>query len=101
MSKFTFVMLAAQVAVVVGLAAPAPVLAAPAGPNSAQDTINKLAADGFKVIVNKVGHLPLDQCMVTAVRPGTDITAPGTSRISGRDPAQIVLYTTVYVDVLC
>ena len=43
-------------AAILGLAAPA--AAAPSGPGSAQDTINHLKADGYNVIVNRVGGTP-------------------------------------------
>jgi len=79
-----------------GLAAPA--AAAPSGPGSAQDTINDLKADGYNVIVNRVGGAPLDQATVVAVRPGqtyarTDSGNPGDSL------ATTVTDKTVYVDV--
>jgi len=83
-------------AAIVGLAAPA--AAAPSGPGSAQDTINDLKADGYNVIVNRVGGAPLDQATVVAVRPGqtysrTDSGNPGDSL------ATTVTDKTVYVDV--
>jgi hypothetical protein len=81
---------------VLGFAAPAG--AAPTGPGNAQETINQLQADGYNVIVNRVGATPLDQATVAAVRPGqtyarTDSGTPGDSfgtTITGK---------TVYVDV--
>jgi hypothetical protein len=83
-------------AAILGLAAPA--AAAPSGPGSAQDTINDLKADGYNVIVNRVGGAPLDQATVVAVRPGqtysrTDSGNPGDSL------ATTVTDKTVYVDV--
>jgi hypothetical protein len=45
-----------------------PAAAAPTGP-SAADTIARLQADGNRVVVNKVGTGPMDQCSVTSVRP--------------------------------
>jgi len=70
MKKFGFATILAGglTAAVVGLAAPA--TAAPTGPGNAQDTINKLQADGYNVIVNHTGSTPLDQATVVAVRPG-------------------------------
>jgi hypothetical protein len=60
MKKFGFATLLAGglTAAFLGLAAPAD--AAPTGPGSAQDTINKLEADGYNVIVNRVGTTPLE-----------------------------------------
>jgi len=83
-------------AAILGLAAAA--AAAPSGPGSAQDTINKLKADGYNVIVNRVGGTPLEQAAVVAVRPGqtysrTDSGNPGDSL------ATTVTDKTVYVDV--
>jgi hypothetical protein len=83
-------------AAILGLAAPA--AAAPSGPGNAQDTIDELQADGYNVIVNRVGSTPLDQATVVAVRPGqtysrTDSGNPGDSL------ATTVTNKTVYVDV--
>jgi hypothetical protein len=83
-------------AAVLGMAAPA--AAAPTGPGNAQETINQLQADGYNVIVNRVGTTPLEQATVVSVRPGqtysrTDSGTPGDSfgtTITGK---------TVYVDV--
>ena len=51
-----------------------PALATPSGTESAQETITALQASGYKVIVDKVGAVPLAQCTVTAARPGRQIT---------------------------
>jgi hypothetical protein len=93
---FATILAGGLTAAVVGLAAPAS--AAPTGPGSAQDTISKLQADGYNVIVNHVGSTPLEQATVVAVRPGqtysrTDSGTPGDSfrtTVTGK---------TVYVDV--
>ncbi|HEV7850004.1 MAG TPA: hypothetical protein VGP27_01395 [Mycobacterium sp.] len=84
------------VAATLGLAAPA--VAAPSGPGNAQETINDLKADGYNVIVNRVGGTPLEQASVLAVRPGqtysrTDSGNPGDSLET------TVTNKTVYVDV--
>jgi hypothetical protein len=83
-------------AATLGLAAPA--VAAPSGPGNAQETINDLKADGYNVIVNRVGGTPLEQASVLAVRPGqtysrTDSGNPGDSLET------TVTNKTVYVDV--
>src|SRR6478735_5176329 len=44
--------------------------AAPSGPSSVEQTVNQLKAEGYTVIVNKVGAAPADQCTVAAVRAG-------------------------------
>jgi hypothetical protein len=100
MNKFGFAgaIVAGLVTAIIGLAAPAS--AAPAGPGSAQQTINELQAQGYTVIVNRLGTAPLDQASVVAVRPGqtfsrTDTGVPG----AGNDIHTTVTDKTVYVDV--
>jgi len=98
MKKFGFatVLTGGLTAAFLGLAAPAD--AAPTGPGNAQDTINQLQADGYNVVVNRVGITPLDQVTVVAVRSGqtysrTDSGNPGDSLQT------TVTDKTVYVDV--
>ena len=100
MNKFGFAtaIVGGLAAAIIGLAAPAS--AAPAGPGSAQQTINELQAQGYTVIVNRLGAAPLDQSTVVAVRPGqtysrTDTGVPG----AGNDIHTTVTGKTVYVDV--
>jgi hypothetical protein len=100
MKKFTVATLAASglAAAILGLAAPAD--AAPTGPGNAQDTVKALEAEGYHVIVNRLGSTPLDQATVVAVRPGqsysrTDSGVPG----AGNDLITTVTGKTVYIDV--
>jgi hypothetical protein len=100
MNKFGFAtaVVGGLAAAIIGLAAPAG--AAPTGPGNAQQTINELQAQGYKVIVNRIGTAPLDQAAVVAVRPGqtysrTDTGVPG----AGNDIVTTVTDKTVYVDV--
>ena len=100
MNKFGFatVVVSGLAAAVIGLAAPA--AAAPTGPGNAQQTISQLEAQGYHVIVNRIGNAPLDQATVVAVRPGqtysrTDTGVPG----AGNDIYTTVTDKTVYVDV--
>jgi hypothetical protein len=100
MKKFTVAALAASglAAAILGLAAPAD--AAPTGPSNAQDTVNALEAQGYHVIVDRLGSTPLDQATVVAVRPGqsysrTDSGVPG----AGNDLITTITGKTVYVDV--
>lgn len=91
-------MVSGATAAIIGMAAPA--AAAPSGPGSAQQTINELQAQGYTVIVNRIGTAPLDQASVVAVRPGqtysrTDTGVPG----AGNDLHTTVTDKTVYVDV--
>jgi hypothetical protein len=76
--------------------------AAPSGAVDALQTVGQLQARGFDVIVNKFGTAPLDQCSVSAVRPGQtfsrmDSGAPGAMD----DIVTTVTAMTVYVDVAC
>jgi NADPH:quinone reductase-like Zn-dependent oxidoreductase len=76
--------------------------AAPAGAATVDQTVSQLQADGYQVILNKVGTAPLNQCAVSAVRPGqtfsrTDSGVPG----AGNDVITTVTNKTVYVDVKC
>ncbi|AGB23505.1 hypothetical protein Mycsm_03196 [Mycobacterium sp. JS623] len=100
MKKFglTTAVVAGAGAAIIGLAAPA--AAAPTGPGNAQQTINELRAQGYTVIVNRIGTGPLDQAAVVAVRPGqtysrTDTGVPG----AGNDIYTTVTGMTVFVDV--
>jgi hypothetical protein len=74
--------------------------AATTGPSTARETLKALEAQGYHVIVNKLGSAPLDQSTVIAVRPGqtysrTDSGVAGT----GTDLVTTVTDRTVYVDV--
>jgi hypothetical protein len=76
--------------------------AAPSGTVDASQTVGQLQAHGFDVIVNKLGTAPLDNCVVSAVRPGhtfsrMDSGAPGAMD----DIVTTVTAMTVYVDVTC
>ncbi len=76
--------------------------AAPSGSTTAAQTVNNLQAQGFRVIVNKFGTAPLEQCVVSAVRPGQtysrmDSGAPGAMN----DIVTTVTARTVYVDLAC
>jgi hypothetical protein len=76
--------------------------AAPSATPDASQTINQLQAHGFEVIVNKPNSAPLNQCVVSALRPGQtfsrmDSGAPGAMD----DIVTTVTAMTVYVDVAC
>jgi hypothetical protein len=76
--------------------------AAPSGPSSIDATVSQLRAQGFQVIVNRIGTAPVDQCTLSAVRPGqifsrTDSGVPG----ANDDLVTTVTSKTVYVDVAC
>ena len=61
-----------------------------------QDTISKLQAQGYKVIVNRVGTTPLDQATVVSVRPGQTYAGADST---GDRYTPTVAEKTVYVDV--
>src|SRR5262245_17966014 len=76
--------------------------AAPSGLPSVDTTISQLRAQGFQVIVNRVGTAQVDECTIDAVRPGqtfsrTDSGVPG----ANNDLVTTVTNKTVYVDVSC
>ena len=73
--------------------------AAPTASTSVEDTVTKLTADGFHVIVNRTGAAPLAQCTVTAVRPGQTYST-NDSR-GGGSIATTVTSKTVYIDASC
>ena len=85
---------------VLGLAGTAS--AAPSGPSSVDAMVSQLRAQGYAVILNRTGTAPVDQCTLTAVRPGqtfsrTDSGAPG----ARDDRVTTVMTKTVFVDVTC
>jgi hypothetical protein len=72
--------------------------AAPSGPVSAQDTVNQLRSEGYRIILNKVGCGSLDQCTVSAVRSGQPVTQLDAT---GDDTTLHELYTPLYVTTNC
>ena len=97
MKKFGYatVLAGGLAAAVIGLASPAG--AAPSGPDNAQDTISQLEAQGYHVVVNRLGSTPLDQATVVAVRPGQ--THETIDSRGGGSIKTTVTSQTVYVDV--
>ena len=68
------------------------------GIGSAQDTVNELEDNGFKVVLNKMGAGPLDHCTVDSVRPGETVTRPVHS---GGELVNEIMYQTVYLTAKC
>jgi len=102
MNKFPITALTASVLSAAGLTLAATAVAAPTGPTSVDQTVTQLKADGYTVIVNKVGAALADQCTVAAVRPGQTYSRTD----SGTPGAQDNIYTTVtgktvFVDLAC
>jgi hypothetical protein len=102
MKSFTLPVIAAGAIATAALGLAGAAGAAPSGPADASQTVGQLQAQGFDVIVNRVGTAPLDHCVVSAVRPGQkfsrmDSGAPGAMD----DIVTTVTAMTVYVDVAC
>ncbi|CRZ14393.1 hypothetical protein BN2156_01242 [Mycolicibacterium neworleansense] len=75
--------------------------AAPTGTSDAQTTIGMLQAQGFRVMVSKVGHGPLNRCTVNAVRPGRKSSLSQNPLVGVRTRPQQSIAPTVYVDLTC
>jgi hypothetical protein len=48
--------------------------AQPAQPGNAQHTIGELEAQGYDVVIDRVGSAPINQCIVTSVRNPKEVT---------------------------
>jgi hypothetical protein len=92
MKSFAAAVFTASSLAVAALGPVPPAYAAPSGPGSAQNTLDTLKANGFHVVVNRVGPASLDQCTVTSIRKAIPVTVSA-------DPK--VVRTTVYVDLRC
>ena len=97
---FTSLAAGALASAALGLAGTA--TAVPSGPSPVDATVSQLRAQGFQVIVNRVGAGAGDKCTVSAVRPGqtfsrTDSGVPG----ADDDLVTTVTSKTVYVDLTC
>ena len=98
--RVTSITTGALASAVLGLAGNAN--AAPSRSLSVDTAVSQLRAQGFEVIVNRIGTAPSDQCTVGAVRPSqtfsrTDSGVPG----AGDDLVTTVTNKTLYVDVSC
>ena len=102
MNKFPITALTATVLSAAGLALAATAVAAPTGPSSVYQTVNQLKADGYTVVVNKVGAAVADQCAVAAVRPGQTYSRTDSGTPGAQDDVQTtVTGKTVFVDLAC
>jgi uncharacterized repeat protein (TIGR01451 family) len=70
MKGFTFAIVATAGLAVANLGSARPALAVPSGVGTAQETVNSLQAGGYTVVVKNAGNAPLNECTVSAVRPG-------------------------------
>lgn len=73
--------------------------AAPAGPSTVDRTVNQLKAQGYNVIVNRVGGGSTDNCTVQQVRAGQRHETRDSR--GGGSINTTVISQTVYVDVAC
>jgi hypothetical protein len=76
--------------------------AQPGGSSSAQDTIGQLEADGYDVIVDRVGSAADDACIVTDVRhPQTLTQTIVTGHDHNRDVVTVVVSKSIHVTLNC
>ena len=102
MKKILFTSLAAGALASAALGLAGTASAAPSGPSSVDDTISQLQAQGFQVIVSRVDTATVNQCTVSAVRPGQTFTRTDSGVPGARgDLVTSVTNRTVYVDVTC
>lgn len=101
MKKFGFAatVVSGLAAALIGLAGPAS--AAPTGTDNAEQTIGQLRAQGYTVVVNRLGNSPLNQAEVVAVRRGQTYSHidAGAPLIGSSDNYTTVEDRIVYVDV--
>ncbi len=98
MNRFTLATIAGGAFIALALGFPAGAQAAPSGIGSAQDTVDELEHNGFKVVLNKLGTAPLDHCTVDSVLPGETVTH---AVKSGTEVVSRVVYQTVYLTAKC
>lgn len=91
------------VAVAAGLAAPA--VAAPNDSDSAQDIVTQLRDEGYKVIIDKMGHGSLEDCTADNVRT---VSGTGQTILILQNPSRVGIpkvkgasTMTAYVHVHC
>ncbi|MFN6546828.1 hypothetical protein [Mycolicibacterium nivoides] len=90
-------------AVATGLAAP--VVAAPNDTDSAQDVVTQLREEGYKVVIDKMGHGPLEDCTADNVRT---VSGTGQTILVLQNPSRLGIpkvkgasTMTAYVHVHC
>lgn len=102
MKNLTILTLTAATVAATALGLATPATAASSTPSTVDQTVAALQAQGYQVVLDKVGAAPLNQCSVGAVRPGqifsrTDSGAPG----AGGSVVTTITNKTVFVDVAC
>lgn len=98
MNRPALAVIAGGALIALALAVPAGAHAAPSGIGSAQDTVDELENNGFKVLLNKMGAGPLDHCTVDSVRPGETVIRPVKN---GGDLVSRIVYQSVYLTAKC
>ena len=85
------------------IVAPAGMAAAqPAAPGDAYATIGQLEAQGYDVVIDRVGNAPIDQCIVTSVRNPQTVTRTfwvGSGR--DRELVTVVVSRSITVSLNC
>ncbi|GAB7069014.1 hypothetical protein H7J06_12235 [Mycobacterium hodleri] len=99
MKSYRTTLFAAAVATAAVLVSAGVATAAPSGPSRAEDVVRTLEADGYHVIVNRVGTGQLSSCTVTGVQPGQTYSTFDSR--GGSSPALTVLAKTMHVDLVC
>ena len=97
-NSLTFSAIAVGAFIALAMELPASAQAAPSGVGSAQDTVNELENNGFKVVVTKKGAGSLDHCTVDLVRPGETVIRPVQY---GNELVNQIVYETVYLTAKC
>ena len=100
MKSFLFTTLTAGALASAALGLAGTATAAPSGPSSVDQTISQLRSQGYQVVVSRVGTARLDQCAITAVRPGQTFSRTD-SGVPGGGLVTTITNKTVYVDVAC
>ena len=98
MNRSTLATIAGGACIALALGFPAGAHAAPSGIGSAQDTVNELENNGFKVVLKKIGSAPLDLCTVDSVLPGEKVTH---AVKADNEVVSRVVYQTVYLTAKC
>jgi len=98
MNNLTFATITGGALTALALGFPLSALAAPSGVGSAQQTVNTLESSGYKVVLNKVGTGPLEECTVGSVRPGETVVRPVHN---GNNLVNQIVYQTVYMTANC
>ena len=97
-NRLTIATIATGAFIALALWLPAGAQAAPSGIGSAQDTVDELERNGFKVVLNKMGARPLDLCTVDSVLPGETVTR---AVQNGNELVNQIVYQTVYLTAKC